>query len=51
MNNSFSKPWNSLFTDNRIKEKGSELQFITPSMSNGHRVVRFHSDEVIQEES
>lgn len=51
VNNSFSKPWNSLFTDNRIKEKGSELQFITPSVSNGHRVVRFHSDEVIQEES
>lgn len=34
-----SKPWVSLFADNRIKERGSELKFISPSVFNGQRVV------------
>lgn len=34
-----SKPWVSLFADNQIKERGSELKFISPSVFNGQRVV------------
>lgn len=30
-----SKTWSSLFADNRIKEKGSELAFVSPSVSQG----------------
>lgn len=45
-----SKPWISLFADNRIKEEGSELKFISPSVSNGKRIVRFHSEEILHEE-
>lgn len=45
-----SKPWNSLFADNQITEEGSDLKFISPSVSNGQRVVQFHSEEAIQEE-
>lgn len=46
-----SKPWVTLFADNQLKEKGSELKFVTPTVLNGRRIVRFHSAEVIQEEN
>lgn len=45
-----SKTWANLFVDNRIMEKGGELKCISPLVSNGQRVVRFHSDEVMQKE-
>lgn len=45
-----SKSWAALFADNPIKEKGSELEFISPSVSNGQKIVRFHSNEVVYEE-
>lgn len=45
-----SKPWSSLFVDNRVKGKESELKFVTPNVSNGRKVVRFHSAEVVNEE-
>lgn len=44
------KPWIALFADNRLKEEGSELRYVSPSVANGRRIVNFHSDELIQEE-
>lgn len=46
-----SKSWAAFFADNRLKGKGSELKFITPSVANGKRVVRFHSKEVVSKEN
>lgn len=44
---SVARPWNALFADNRIREKSKELIFISPSVSNGQRVVQFHSNKVV----
>lgn len=43
------KPWATLLADNRLKEKYSELMFVSPNVSNNQKVVRFHSAEVFQE--
>ena len=45
-----SSPWTTLFADNRLKELGSELNFVSLAVVNGHRFVCFHSNEVVQEE-
>lgn len=45
-----SKSWAELFANNWLKEKGSELRLVTPTVSNGKKMVRFHSAEVVQEE-
>ncbi|XP_050238355.1 uncharacterized protein LOC126687843 [Mercurialis annua] len=44
------KKWNALFTGNQERTVASELEFISPAIKNGERVVTFESNEIRAEE-